>query len=263
MNNHSASAKKKDSLGILVLSCDKYSAFWKIFFERLNRFWPACDYNRYLLSNHGRYDDPLVETIAVGDDVDWSSNLKKAVSVIDEENILLMLDDAPLSEEVDSVVFNEIYRAFLDQGMNYINLKSSPAPQETIDDLYGELGPGLLYRTSLAPTIWKKSILLQILKDGESAWQFEINGSRRSDLLAGFYSTKSPAFKYLHCVVKGKIDLRAAKILEESGEIMGLDFPKMGRPQFVYIRIQEFRSFIFKCLVPDVFQRRVRSIFKI
>ena len=54
------------------------------------------------------------------------------------------------------------------------------------------LTKGAPYRTSAQSAIWRKSSLESLLVDGESIWEFEVLGSRRSDALEGFYAVWRP-----------------------------------------------------------------------
>jgi hypothetical protein len=247
-------------LAILVLSCDKYEKLWKLFFSRFNRYWNDFDGKIYLLTNQLSYSSDDVISVCVGPDIDWSSNLETALKKINEENILLMIEDAPLNGFVNNEDFLKIYKKFCSKNMNYLNLKANPKPSKKSEGEYGEILPGSLYRTSLVPCIWKKETLLTILKKGETAWEFEINGSLRSDLIPQFYSMNKPVFEILHCVVRGKLDPRAFNILKIKNEHINLQFHVMNFGEYLFLKIKELRSCILNKLIPSSMRRSVRNI---
>lgn len=249
------------NLAILVLSCDKYSGLWDLFFSRWYKFWPDCEHRVYLLSNQKIYQDQRITTICTGEDKDWSSNLQFALDMIEAENILLMIEDAPLDQKVENIKFTAIYERFCLEGMNYLNLKAEPLPRKGSDPLIGVVPPGALYRAALVPSIWKKEILSQLIVAGESAWQFEIRGSVRSDRFDGFYSLRHKFFGWIHCVIQGKLDLRAVAKLTKSSEIYMVVFPHMTTSEYLRGRFQEIRGKIFQLLVPFRHRRTLRNFY--
>ena len=54
------------------------------------------------------------------------------------------------------------------------------------------------------PSIWKKSVLRELLKDGESAWDFEIVGSRRARKFNKFYSVNKNLIFLDNAIIKGR-----------------------------------------------------------
>ena len=54
------------------------------------------------------------------------------------------------------------------------------------------------------PSIWKKSVLQDLLEEGESAWDFEINGSKRAYKYDGFYAVYNDFINYENGIIKGK-----------------------------------------------------------
>lgn len=248
-------------LGVLVLSCDRYRDFWDLFFSRWERFWPECPYPVYLLSNQVDYERSGVATVKTGEDYDWSSNLLIVLDQIPHNNLLLMIEDAPLNAMVDGIAFEKLYKRFLDEQLNYLNLKASPPPNGLKDTEMGELLPGLLYRTSLVPCLWKKDVLKSLAVRGETAWHFEILGAERSDRFLNFRATQRPFFSLLHCVIRGKLDRRAARVLQSNGELHALDFPVMSHREQTLLKIRELRGRIFKLLVPSIFRRNLRAFY--
>jgi hypothetical protein len=246
-------------LAILVLSCDRYSGLWDVFFERLTLYWPEIDCPIYLLANEKEFRNPTVTSILVGKDVDWSANLKKALSKITQGRVLLMMEDAFLNDSVNHQKFVEIYKIFVDKDMDFLNLKAAPAPNGKTEDGIGCLAPGTLYRVSVVPNLWKVNALQELLIYGETAWEFELKGSYRSDKNNRFYALKAPFFNVLHCVVKGYLDPRAASVLKQNNELQRVSFPVMSFSNFVFLVMQEFRSRLFQIIVPPKFRRRIRD----
>ena len=67
------------SLAILICSCDAYADVWDPFFTLFFRHWPDCPWPIYLIANHRRYPDDRVNTLLLGDDKDWSTNILRCI----------------------------------------------------------------------------------------------------------------------------------------------------------------------------------------
>jgi hypothetical protein len=61
--------------------------------------------------------------------------------------------------------------------------------------------------------------LISVLKEGETAWDFEIEGSHRSNAYDGFYSSLDPCFEFSNGIIKGKWDPRALAALHRLGVV--------------------------------------------
>jgi len=83
----------KPSVGVLVLSCDKYVDIWHAFFTLFFRYWPDCPFPVYLLSNFKSFDHPHVKPILVGEDETWSISVSKALKKFPHDIALITLED--------------------------------------------------------------------------------------------------------------------------------------------------------------------------
>lgn len=247
------------NMAVLVLSCDKYSSLWDVFFDRFFKYWPNCTHPIYLVSNFLQYTkDPRVQTLNIGKDVDWSSNLLLALKEVKQDHILVLIEDAPFDSKVDSEKINDIFSIFIENNMNHLNLKGSPKPNGNVNEFYGEVLSGTLYRTSLVPCLWKKEMLFKLLQPGETAWDFEIVGSVRSEHYSGFYSLNNNIFNLLHIIIKGKIERSAFKKLVATGEADKIRFPSMSMMNSFVFNLLLFRSFVFNRFFPLVFRKKIR-----
>ena len=247
------------NLAVVVLSCDKYSDLWDLFFDRWERFWPDCPYDLYLISNKLEYNRENVNILKTEEDIDWSTNLLIILEKIIQDNVLLMIEDAPLNKIVETKEFNKLYEKFCKEKLNYLNLKSSPCPNGKKNEEMGELIKGSLYRAALVPCIWNKEVLKLLTLKGESAWDFEILGTERSDIFPRFFSLNKPFFQLLHCVVQGKIDRRAHRHLKKTKEILKVNFPTMTYNEYITLRFREICSYIFTIIIPSKYQRKIRT----
>ncbi len=170
-------------LAVLVHSCDKYSDLWKPFFQVFSRFWPDCPYQVYLTAENEVFSGTEVTTLRAGQPMQWSNLLLWALEQIPQPYILLLLDDYLLLKSVDNNRLNRIFGLVRSLDAAYVRLFPVPGPDEPIAET-AELGiirKGSPYRNSTQAAIWDKEVLRSLLIASESAWEFEYNGSKRSE----------------------------------------------------------------------------------
>lgn len=197
----------KKQISVLINSCDSYSNIWISFFSIFWKYWPDCSYPIYLGTGKRPYVDHRIQMVYSGDDRVWASHTRNIINQIPTDYILMLLEDFFFYKPVDSSRVSECFYFLINQSGGYLRLKPFPKPDKKIicfPDI-GEILPGAPYRTALQAAIWRKDVFLSLLKDGESAWDMECYGSRRSDrYLTGFYSTWKPVLNYEAGVTMGK-----------------------------------------------------------
>ena len=108
------------------------------------------------------------------------------------------------------------------------------------------------------PCIWKKSILKDLLKEGESAWDFEINGSKRAYKYDGFYAVYNDFIKYKNGIIKGKWRRSIVKNHANYGlKIKDLSRPIMTLREEYEYSFRKFRSVLF-----NKFPNRLRVLLR-
>ncbi|MBK9249483.1 MAG: hypothetical protein IPM69_15545 [Ignavibacteria bacterium] len=245
---------------VLVVSCDNYADVWQPFFELFRQFWGNCPYPIYLLTNTLQPHFPSVEVVNVGVDRSWSDNLILALQKIQQEYVFLFLEDLMLSGSVDTDKVDEIFRWAVDNDVNYIRLNPSTYPDKRYNETVGLVSKGTIYRASVVTCLWKKSVLLDLLKSGENAWEFEQLGSVRSDKYDGFYSTYINYFPIINSIIKRVWETSAVKTLAKLG--VKIDFSKrrkMTVPESMLWKFKLLRSRIFS-MVPARYRRSVKKL---
>jgi hypothetical protein len=248
----------RNRIAVLVVSCDRYADLWPPFFQLFFRFWPDRPFPVYLLSNAEKPGFPEVSHIPVGDDISWSDNLMKAIAAIREDYLLMFLDDLFLVDYVRTDRVLEICAWIADHDANYVRLNPSEPPDQPYSTLLGTVSPGMIYRTSTVLSVWKKSVLRDLLKSGETAWQFEIAGSQRADRYDSFYSTFEGCFPVRNGVIKGKWDRRVLRRLHSLGVPVDQESrPRMTCVEAAVFSLRQLRSRMLH-LVPAGYRRAVR-----
>lgn len=258
-NNKMNISNIKNKFAILVTSCDKYSDLWNPFFKLFFRFWPDCPFNVYLLSNYKITNFPKIKTINIGEDISWSDNLYRGLNLLREDYVFLLLEDAFLTDFINTNKILNLCNMVLNINANYLRMRPSPKPDKKYNELIGVVSKGTLYRATSAVCIWKKKVLLELLKTNETAWDFEIYGSMRSDDYSRFFSTLEKYFFINNGVVRGKWQRSAIKNLKSLGIQIDLSVREvMTSEETIIYFFRELRSKLLK-FFPAKYRRRIRN----
>jgi len=248
-------------LAILVSSYDAYSDLWAPFFTAFQRSWPDCPYQIYLLSNYTSFPDQAIKPIMVGDIIAWPESIRLAVEQISEEFIFLFLEDWFLIRQVDTKKFMNLVEWVITQRPACIRLQPVVGMVQSEFKGICHLPSGIPYRSSTVMSLWRKDVLLDLLRPDETIWQFEIQGSVRTDKYPDFYATEETYLHCLHGVIRGKWIARAQKELIAAG----LPVQTQSRALFsisdhIAQLVRFIRSRALK-LIPIRYQRRIRLWF--
>ncbi len=178
---------QNNKLAILVLSCDKNRDLWPPFFAFLRKFWIDCPYKIYLGTNFLKTDEENVETINSNKNSNWSDELAIILDQISEECVLIILEDYFIYKIVNTIEVKNAFSCMQYNKAAFIMLACFPYKYKSIwnfkslpdDTRYGEINKTSAYLVNLQVGIWNKKILSELLVDGESPWQFELEASKR------------------------------------------------------------------------------------
>jgi len=171
------------------------------------------------------------------------------VEQMSDEYILILLEDFLYLNPVNSSQIEECYQAIQKLDGGYLRLKPFPKPDLQVCDysMIGEIKTGAPYRAALQASIWRKDILLELLRDGETAWNMELNGSRRSDRIPErFFCVWKPVMNYRAGITLGKWTHFAVKICKKEGVSIDTSLRSVMTWNEDFRRCQ--RVFIGKCL---------------
>ncbi len=223
--NEEGSVASSDDVALLVPSCDAYQDLWHPFFHCLFKYWPDCPYPVYLGSNAATYSHPRVRPILVGPDVDYTSNLIAMLGEMSEMWVLFWLEDWVLSAPLETTRLVSWIRAAQMERAAYlrpISIHPLVFSREGGEEI-GEIPKRSRYRISMNIAVWNKQALLRLLRPGETIWDIERRGSRRSDELEDrfvaptIHVRRNPPVSYMHLVVKGKLRREAREFLKREG----------------------------------------------
>jgi len=193
------------NFAVLVLSCDKYSDLWDGFFSLFFRNF-NYDAKLYLANNFKKYQykDKSIEIINCGEDKNWSNHLISALKHLNEDFIFIILEDLYIVECIKKEEIFKVIEFSIAENIQHLKYSAFPVGDLGFKKGYKKYSPGMPYSVSVCG-IWNKNYLLSLLLDGESAWDFEINGSYRSKFSnERFYCPIKPLIDYINMVEKGR-----------------------------------------------------------
>ena len=247
---------------LLVFSSDKYLAEARVTMGQLRTLRVTT-----LLPLHLALGDstPVLDGVAVHNRRQpgtWSSEIGEALRQLDNAYVLMWPDDfVPLAleslERLETLV-----RWAIDWGVNYLRLNPEPAGDGArLPVGVREIPPASLYRTSLPFSLWRRTVLLDLLDPAESAWQFELVGTARSDRYDRFFASERAVVTFVNLVNKGLVDPRAERALRQRGiAVDEVARPRMSARQLTALRLKEIRSLGLRA-IPWQWRRWARNRF--
>jgi len=245
----------KHQIDLMVVSCDSYSDVWPYFFDNFFNFWQNCPLEIYLLSNNKTFSSTKINQMKIGSDVSWSDNLINGLKNLNNNYVLLLIDDLIINRRVSNNYFNNISDWVNINNPNYLKLKKTRYSINN-DSLSCKIPKFSLYKTSVLPSIWKVETLIRLLKKGESAWDFEIAGTKRAFSYDNFFSLRKDFIYYENSIIKGKWQRSIhSKIKNKFGDSSR---PAMNLYEQSIYDLKVFRSFVFN-LLPNEIKLRLKK----
>jgi hypothetical protein len=242
-----------NKISVLVVSCDKYSDLWPVFFNGYFKYWHDLKMPLYLGSNFKKYTDKRVGSILIGNDKDYASNLLKMLGEIKTEYVIIFTEDLFISSEVNSFEFNKYIESFMERKGIYLKLvRSYPLASSVKDEPIGNVNKSSRYRIGIAAAIWEKKWLETNLQTGMDAWELEKTQSGFSNIPEDLafsinknYNGPLP-FEWVHGVIKGVWCRGAIEYLKKEGFSSIIKGRKV-QPisQYLYVEIYRLTMWIF------------------
>lgn len=249
------------NLAILICSFDGYSSLWNPHIEAINKFWPDCPYKIFLGTNHKDSNIKGVTSLKIGNDNGWSDNVLKCIKSINADYILLFHDDLLISKPVNSSYLISLIEKCILNNWNYLRIHNSPKGNVFYDESITKISPDSQYRTSVVSAVFKKKILIDLLRNEENAWQFEIYGSIRSRIYEDFYVVNKDYFSLINTVIKGKVDPISLKKAKEVGlNISKVDLPVMNMFEVFLLYFHRFLRNMFFFFVSESIRSKLISL---
>lgn len=179
-----------DDLTIIISSCDKYQECWTPCCTLLHRYWPGLKTTHknvpvVLITNELDFTFPGIQTFKTGSDKSWTDNLMAVLAQVKTPYVLYLQEDYFLSRAVDEAGVRLYLDALKHPDIGYVQISQGDffkdCPRHPVYKDAVIKKRFMDFRTSLQAALWNKELLMHLLKPGESAWTFEIDGTIRSD----------------------------------------------------------------------------------
>jgi hypothetical protein len=161
------------SCAVVISSCDAYSDLWPCFFHFFFKHWPSAPTPVYLIANERSYRDPRVKTIKVGADRQWGSNTRTAISGIDAELVMLLLDDfffdAPFREADFQAAAVQMQAA----GGRLLEMRLHGSIGTMVNDTWFRRADPSNLCAGINSNLWQRELLMEIAEPGLNIWQCE------------------------------------------------------------------------------------------
>ena len=183
---------------VLVSSCDAFFDAWRPFAFFFRKHWPDCPWRVFLIVNNLDVQSDWLIPIRVGRDRGWADNLRLALAGIDADYLLYFQEDYFLTAPVHAARLAADCEFCLERGVDHLCLKELPLPEVAAwpradaGNHLAVIPAASPWRTRLQVALWRRTALLDALRPGESAWDFEARGSARTrDRLSLTYTDAS------------------------------------------------------------------------
>jgi len=181
----------QQDITIVINSCDTYSDLWDPFFALLKKNWPECPYRIILNTEQRKYNfDGLnidvynIESRLRNKSIGYGKRFKNVLKHIDTEYVLIMLDDFFIRSEVNTEEIqsckkwmesdDKIALISFESVDDSLNIAAENHPGFVLRPEYGD------YKINLQAGLWRRSRLINLIRDGESPWDFELLGNMRT-----------------------------------------------------------------------------------
>jgi hypothetical protein len=189
---------------ILINTCDSYEDCWDPFFQLFKLYWPDCTGKIYLNTEYKDYSYPGLDIVPIRGCVKhgfprnkratWSQCLKWALDEIDDDVLLYMQEDYFLNAPVDEKMF-EHFLDTIQQHPQILCIHLTPGIPALKSSEYSYLyhsDNNFFSYLSCQAALWHKNIILSLIREQETAWNFEWWGSKRAKYMGLDFLTVGP-----------------------------------------------------------------------
>ena len=162
---------------VLIYSCDAYSDVWEPFFKLLFKYW-NCSCKVYLACETKSLRIKGVTALHSTKNT-WTERMHDCLSKVPTDYVICMCEDMFIRREVwQGIIDTCIEWMDADEKIANFNFEKDYSPTEP--SRYGKFGRkpnGGYYRKSCQPTLWRKTILLDLLDCQKDPWEWEISST--------------------------------------------------------------------------------------
>jgi len=190
----------QNNYSILINTCDGFEDCWFPYFKLFSIYWPDYQGKIYLNTEYKDFTYHGLDIVCTkvcqvnnfpkNKRATWSQCLKWALEAIDSDIVLYMQEDYFLKDAVkNDIVEKYVKLMYKHPDIQCIHLTDQMVrtQEKTKYDSLEKVAYIQRYRVSCQAALWRKSELLDLLREYEDAWEFEEFGSMRSAIMKKDY----------------------------------------------------------------------------
>lgn len=192
---------------LFVNTCDNFEDCWEPFFKLFTIYWPDFKGKIYLNTEYKDFSYPgldivctkvcEVNNVPINKRATWSQCLKWALEQIDTDIVLYMQEDYFLKNKVQTNWVDYFCNLMHSNSeLNNIQLTHAgiPAIGKSDYEYMCTSNPDYFSYLSCQAGLWRKSVLESLIRDHETAWNFEWWGSKRAKYLGYQFLVVDPGY---------------------------------------------------------------------
>lgn len=206
---------------VLIGSCDSYSHLWNHFSYIFHKYWDRdIDVKKYIITQEADAKLNGIETVKTKDP-DYTTSVKRALDIINEDNILWLQDDYFLRRTITYDTMQKYYDLFIEWEADRFGIHEDSqlySSSLVLNNLF-RINQFSLYTISMQASLWNVNFMYKCFDGNETPWQFEVDGSERlnqSKQHRIFYAAQDPPW-YLEACRKGSFTDDFYTICKEEG----------------------------------------------
>lgn len=216
-------------VAIFISSCDVYQDCWRPMIYSLDKYWPDCEYQRYIVTNYKEEKLPNTTFLKVGDDHRaWCNLVRMGLEMIDVDYILFFQEDYWLNKKVNNNAIKSHIKYCDDYEIDYLKIdRDMPRDKYQIGKSdYCDNPPDIRYSINTAIAIWRKETMIRLMIKDWDGWKYERNiipyikenniTIKSQRLLSTLVSTKGISTIAGNAIVRGVWNYSAVDFLREN-----------------------------------------------
>jgi len=202
---------------------DKYHHVLDIYLNTFKKMWKNCPFSIIIICGKKKYEPknnifPL-EIKILGFERGWASNMISSLGFLDEI-FMISFEDCFLIKKPKNKLIEKYWKIMRDdEKIGFFCLQPRwLKAKKRISKYYWQFLPGQEYAANFQMSFWRKSILRFILRDGQTAWESELKGTKKAWQLMREQSVKFlcvyekyKPIDYILALKKGKWTKEAVK----------------------------------------------------
>ena len=223
----------KSNLTLLYSTCDKNEFLWEGFFLLLDKYWKKFDGDIIFNSESKTYTNSKYNLKYSLNQygANWSRRFYKSLKLVKTKYVLVILDDFYIDDYVADDIINECIQK-MNQNKNIKGFLFSQLTNNKKTDWKGfeKIKHFKNYRINLKIGLWDKEYLMNLCRDNETPWEYEVLMSLRSFFKPGdiYAVTLDYKIKYFptsegYLLQRGYLDMDLKNLYKKNTEFYLMD----------------------------------------